>query len=42
MAEAIVKNNPEYLAWVQELSGRYRRSQIKAAVSINREMLLFY
>lgn len=42
MAEAIVKNDPEYLAWVQELSERYRRSQIKAAVSVNREMLVFY
>ena len=42
MAEAIIKNDPEYLAWVQELSERYRRSQIKAAVSVNREMLLFY
>ncbi len=42
MAESIIKNDPEYLAWVQELSERYRRSQIKAAVSVNREMLLFY
>lgn len=42
MAEAIIKNDPEYLAWVQELSERYRCSQIKAAVSVNREMLLFY
>ena len=40
MAESIIKNDPEYLAWVQELSERYRRSQIKAAVSVNREMLL--
>lgn len=42
MAESIIKNDSEYLAWVQELSERYRRSQIKAAVSVNREMLLFY
>ncbi|MDM8271305.1 DUF1016 N-terminal domain-containing protein [Thermophilibacter provencensis] len=42
MAEAIIKNDSEYLAWVRELSERYRRSQIKAAVSVNREMLLFY
>ena len=42
MAESIIKNGPEYLAWVQELSERYRRSQIKAAVSVNREMLVFY
>ena len=42
MAEAIIKNDPEYQAWVQQLSERYRCSQIKAAVSVNREMLLFY
>ena len=42
MAEAIIKNDPEYLAWARELSERYRRSQIKAAVSVNREMLMFY
>ena len=42
MAETIIKNDPEYLAWVKELSERYRRSQIKAAVSVNREMLVFY
>lgn len=42
MAGTIIKNDPEYLAWVQELSERYRRSQIKAAVSVNREMLIFY
>lgn len=42
MAEAIIKNDPEYLAWAQQLSERYRCSQIKAAVSVNREMLLFY
>ena len=42
MADAIIKNDPEYLAWVQQLSERYRRSQIKAAVSVNREMLLLY
>lgn len=42
MAEAIIKNDPEHLAWVQQLSERYRRSQIKVAVSVNREKLLFY
>lgn len=31
-----------YSAWLNSLSERYRRSQIKAAVSVNREMLVFY
>ena len=32
----------DYLQWVKELSIRYRRSQIKAAVKVNEEMLRFY
>ena len=32
----------EYLAWIAELSNRYRQSQIKAAVRVNSEMLRFY
>ena len=32
----------DYTQWVKELSLRYRRSQIKAAVKVNREMLFFY
>ena len=32
----------DYLQWVKELSTRYRRSQIKAAVKVNEEMLQFY
>lgn len=32
----------EYRGWIQELSERYRRSQIKAALRVNNEMLLFY
>lgn len=31
-----------YPAWIQEVSRRYRRSQIKAAVAVNSEMLKFY
>ena len=34
--------NQDYLQWVKELSTRYRRSQIKAAVKVNEEMLRFY
>ena len=31
-----------YRQWIAELSHRYQRSQIKAAVSVNSEMLAFY
>jgi site-specific DNA-adenine methylase len=32
----------DYTLWVKELVKRYRRSQIKAAVKINRELLHYY
>lgn len=32
----------DYLQWIKELSSRYRRSQIKASVKVNQEMLQFY
>ncbi len=32
----------EYLQWIEELSKRYRQSQIKAAIKVNTEMLKFY
>lgn len=32
----------DYKSWLQELSQRYRRSQIKAAVRVNSEMLRYY
>lgn len=32
----------EYKQWIQELSQRYRQSQIKASVRVNSEMLRFY
>ena len=39
----LTKNiDKEYLAWIAELSQRYRQSQIKAAVKVNSEMLRFY
>lgn len=41
-SKSIVKSDPRYAKWVRGLSERYQRSQIKAAVSVNREMLLFY
>ena len=32
----------DYLIWVKEISSRYRKGQIKAAVKVNQEMLRFY
>ena len=32
----------DYIQWIKDLSSRYRRSQIKAAVKVNEEMLRFY
>lgn len=34
--------DPEYIHWINELCSRFRRSQIKAAVKVNEEMLRFY
>lgn len=38
----LIKTDAEYSRWIQELKERYRRSQIKAATKVNREMLRFY
>ncbi len=32
----------DYTQWVEDLSVRYRQSQVKAAVKVNREMLRYY
>ena len=32
----------EYTDWICDIKNRYRRSQVKAAVKVNSEMLLFY
>ena len=32
----------EYRNWIKELANRYRRSQIKASIRVNNEMLMFY
>lgn len=37
----IVMNN-EFKAWVSNISERYKQAQIKAAISVNSEMLKFY
>ncbi|MCQ2329311.1 MAG: DUF1016 domain-containing protein, partial [Paludibacteraceae bacterium] len=39
MSNNITIIDPLYKEWVKELSLRYRKSQIKAAVKVNSEML---
>lgn len=36
-----VQLDAEYIEWIQELKQRYQASQIKAAVKVNSEQLLF-
>jgi len=38
----IIKTDPEYKAWITEISSRFRQSQIKASVKVNDEMLRFF
>lgn len=38
----LIKADAEYAKWIQELKIRYKNSQIKAAVSVNRELLRYY
>ena len=42
MSKAITIQDKNYLLWVKELGSRYRKSQIKAAIKVNEEMLRFY
>ena len=42
MKQSISILDKDYSRWISELSSRYRRSQIKAAVKVNQEMLRFY
>ena len=42
MSRSLMRKDSAYLDWVKDLSSRYRSSQIKAAISVNREMLEFY
>ena len=37
-----IKRNSEYKEWIRNLSERFRKSQLKAAVKVNSEMLKFY
>ena len=38
----LMKIDKNYSLWIQDISNRFKRSQIKAATSVNGEMLLFY
>ena len=38
----LIHIDSEYKQWIQDLKSRYRRSQIKAAVKINNEVLSYY
>ena len=38
----LINADKEYLEWVKDVVARYRQSQIKAAVKVNRELLAFY
>ena len=38
----LIHIDKEYRLWIQSLSQRFRRSQIKASVRVNQEMLRFY
>ena len=42
MSDSIGILDKDYSQWINDLSSRYRRSQIKAAVKVNQEMLRFY
>lgn len=38
----LMQLDEEYRSWIKELGERYRRSQIKASIRVNNEMLMFY
>ena len=42
MSSKLIKTDETYRGWIWEVSSRFRRSQIKAAVKVNDEMLRFY
>lgn len=42
MSKGLTIIDRDYTQWVEALSVRYRQSQIKAAVKVNREMLKYY
>ena len=42
MVSELMKYNDAYRNWIQDVSKRFRQSQIKAAVKVNDEMLRVY
>ena len=42
MSKELTIIDKDYIRWVEDLSVRYRQSQIKAAVRVNRELLKYY
>ena len=42
MSSKLIKHNDSYRSWIQEVSKRFRQSQIRAAMKVNDEMLRFY
>ena len=42
MSKGLTIIDKDYTQWVENLSVRYRQSQIKAAVRVNRELLKYY
>lgn len=42
MGQSISILDKDYSSWISELSSRYRKSQVKAAVKVNEELLRFY
>jgi len=42
MSKGLTIIDKDYTRWVEDLSVRYRQSQIKAAVRVNQELLKYY
>lgn len=42
MSSNLIQKDKTYRSWIQEISSRFRKSQIKSAVKVNDEMLRFY
>ena len=42
MSQDLMITDKKYSEWIEDLSSRYQRSQIKAATLVNSEMLHFY
>ena len=42
MSSKLIKQDDSYRNWIQEVSKRFRQSQLKAAIRVNSEMLRFY